>query len=102
VVVAQLGFVHLHQPHLAHCRSGLQFVDFLGPRGPAQALHTFGHRAAGHHDHLAAHTVIAVHQGRQLARPFLNRCLVEATAFVGDQTGADLDHDAARILQNTG
>ena len=41
------------------------------------------------------------HQGRQLARPFLNRCLVEATAFVGDQTGADLDHDAARILQYT-
>ena len=42
------------------------------------------------------------HQRRQLPAPLTDGLLVEPTAFVGDQAGAHLDHDATRIAQDGG
>ena len=55
-VFAQLGFVHLRQTHLAHGRSSLQGRHFARAGAPAQALHAFGNRTTGDHDHLFALT----------------------------------------------
>ena len=88
----QPRLVHLHQPHLPHRGGGLQFVQFLRPLRPAQALHPFGDGAAGHHDQFAP----LVRQCRELARPVADGLGIDATAFVGDEAGADLDDDAAR------
>ena len=73
-------------------------MNFLGACGPTQTLHAFGNGAAGHHDDLA--TVFG-HE-RHLAAPFTDGRFVKTAPFVGDQTGADLDHDAPRIAQNSG
>ncbi|MNT43837.1 hypothetical protein D3C72_1803280 [compost metagenome] len=100
VLFAQLGFVHLHQAHLANGGSGLQLMNLLGALVPAQALHALGNGAAGDHDDFALDAVIAMHQGSKLAAPFGDGAFIQALAFVGDQTGADLDHDATCVAQN--
>ena len=41
-------------------------------------------------------------QGGELSAPLANRLFVQATAFVGDEAGADFDHDATRIAQHAG
>ena len=102
VVGTQLGFIHLHQTHLANRCCGLQFMDFFGPCRPAQTLHALCDSSAGDHDHFTADAIITMHKGCQLARPLFNSPFIEATPLIGHQTGADLDDDAARILQNTG
>ena len=96
--LAQLGFVHLRQAHLAHGGGGLQFVNRMGARGPAQALHAFGNGAAGHHDDFGSRA----HQLRHLPAPFANRRLVQAPAFVGDQARADFDNNALGVAQHGG
>ncbi|MPN02206.1 hypothetical protein SDC9_149420 [bioreactor metagenome] len=101
-LLAQLGLVHLRQPHLTDGGSGLQFVDFAGPRRPSQALHTLGDGAAGDHDDLAPHAPVAMHQRRQLATPFADGFFIQPLALVGHEAGADLHHDATRIAQNIG
>ena len=101
-LLAQLGLVHLDQAHLTDGGSGLQLVDFVRASGPAQALHALGNGATGNHDDFARRAVGRVqraHQRRHLAAPFADRNFVQATALVGDQAGADLDDDAARIAQ---
>ena len=95
-VLGQPRLVHLHEPHLADSGGGLQLVHFLRPRGPAQALHAFGDRAAGHHQQFAPLPC----EHRQLARPIADGHGVDAAAFVGDEAGAHLDDDAARALQH--
>ena len=52
-VLAQRRFVDLRQAHLADRRGGLQLVDAVRPRRPAEPLHAFGDRAARDHHHLA-------------------------------------------------
>ncbi|MNL55921.1 hypothetical protein D3C87_1793710 [compost metagenome] len=101
-LLAQLGFVHLGQAHLADGGGSLQFVHFMGAGGPAQALHAFGDGTAGHHHNLARQPAIATHQSRQLTTPLANGGFVEATALVGHKTGAHLDHDAAGVTQYAG
>ncbi len=95
-VFAQLRLVHLHQAHLADGGGGLQFVQFLRPRRPAQALHALGDGAAGDHHQLAP----LMRQHRQLPAPVADGGGVEAAALVGDQAGADLDDDAPRLAQH--
>ena len=99
-VFAQLGLVHLRQAHLPNSGGGLQLMHLAGAHSPAQALHAFGDGATGDHDDLAPPPALAAHQGRQLATPLANSDLVQPTAFVGDQAGPHLDHDAARITQH--
>jgi len=97
-VFTQLGFVHLRQAHLPNSSRRLQGGHFARAGGPAQALHAFGNRAAGHHDHFFA---LGAEQ-RHLAAPFANRPLVQTATFVGHQAGANFDDDAARIAQEGG
>lgn len=82
-LLAQLGLVHLRQSHLPHRRSSLQFVDFLGARSPAQALHAFRNRTAGHHHHFAWNTALAAHERSQLATPFADGGFIKAAPLVG-------------------
>ena len=93
---AQLGFVHLHQTHLAHRRCSLQLVQLFGTLRPAQTLHAFGHSARADHDHFAT----SLHQLCQLLAPVANGLFVQATALVGDQARTHLHHDAAGIAQH--
>jgi hypothetical protein len=97
-VLAQLGFVHLRQAHLAHGGGGLQFVDLVRAGGPAQALHALGDRAAGHHDHLAA----LLRQRRELPAPFADGAFVQAAPFVRHEAGADLHDDPPGRAQDVG
>ena len=99
-LLAQLGFVHLRQTHLADGGGGLQFVDFTRAHLPAQALHALGHGAAGNHDDFPVFCARAAHQCRQLPAPFANGHLVQAPAFVGHQAGAHLHHYAPRAAQH--
>ena len=94
-VFAQLGLVHLRQAHLPNGRCRLELMDFIGAVAPAQPLHSLGDGATGDHDDFAPTT----HQLRQLAAPLPNRRLVEASAIVGHQARAHLDHNAAGIAQ---
>ena len=88
-IFAQLGFIHLRQAHLPHCCCCLQLTDIVWTRRPAQALHAFSNRAAGHHDDFPA----IAHQNSQLTAPFTNSLGVQSTTFIGHQAGAHLDHD---------
>ena len=45
-ILAEAGFVHLHQPHLADGSCGLQLTDRSWPLLPTQALHALGYGAA--------------------------------------------------------
>ena len=101
-VLAQLGFVHLCQAHLAHGRRRLQFVHLAWAHTPAQALHALGHGAAGDHDHFARRAGLAVHQHCQLTRPFTNGLRVKPSPLVGHQARPHLDHDATRAAQYLG
>ena len=98
-LLPQLGFIHLGQTHLAYRSSRLQFVNLLRAGRPTQPLHTLSNSPTGDHDHFARHASIPSHQRRQLAAPFTNGGLVQATPFVCHQTGTHLDHDAAGISQ---
>ena len=95
-VFAQLGFIHLHQAHLADGSGCLQFMDGLGACVPAQALHAFGNRAAADHDDFTP----VLDQGSQLLRPLADGLGIQAAAFVGHQTRPDLDHNAPGVAQN--
>ena len=97
-VFAQLGFVHVHQTHLAHGSGSLQLMHFMRAGGPAQAFHAFGDGAAGDHDDFALR--LGGHQHGDLSAPFANGHIVQPPAFVGDQAGAHLDHDATGVAQN--
>ena len=99
---AQLGLVHLGQPHLTDGSSGLQLMHLGRTRGPAQALHAFGNGAAGDHDDFALDAVFTIHQGRQLAAPLFNGGLIQTSTFIRNQAGADFDDDATGITQHIG
>ncbi len=88
-IAAKLAFVDLGETHLAHCRGGLQFMDFLGAPDPAQPLHAFGDGAgADQHDFLAGHAQLG-----DLCRPTGDGLVIEALAVVGHQAGPNLDDD---------
>ena len=83
---------------MPHRSGGLKLVDGLGPRRPVQALHAFGDGAAAHHDHLSA----VLDEGSQLFAPLADGLSVESTAFISDQAGAHLDHNAFGAAQDGG
>ena len=95
LVAAKARFIGLDQAHLPHCGCGLQFMDGAGALLPAQPLHAFSHRTAGHQHDFLAHT----DQLRDLRRPVGQRGMIEAAAIVGDQRAAHFDDQAAGIFQ---
>ena len=70
----------LGQAHLADGGGGLQLVQLLRARRPAQALHAFGDRPGGDHHDLAARLA----QHGHLAAPVADGLGIDASAFVGD------------------
>ena len=66
-VFAKGRFVDLHQAHLPHGGGGLQLIDFMRTRFPAEPLHTFGDRATRDQQHVD----VTFSQRRKLIRPVL-------------------------------
>ena len=95
IVPAKTLFVGLHQPHLTNSRSSLQLMHGAGALLPAQPLHALGDSAAGHQHHFAIHLA----QLDDLFSPARERSVIQPLPLIGHQTGADLDHEAARGFQ---
>jgi hypothetical protein len=87
---AQLCLIHLDKTHLPDSRSGLQFMQLLGPACPAQALHALSYRTAGYHHQFTP----LMRQLRQLSRPVVDRISIDTTPLVGHEAGPHLHHDA--------
>ena len=90
-VLAEVPLVGLHEPHLAHGRGRLQFVEAPRSLFPAEPQHPFGDGPRTHQDDFLAHLL----ERGDLARPTGERRVVEAAAVVRDERAADLHHDAA-------
>ena len=94
-MLAEAGFVHLHQSHLADCGGGLQFVYRAGALFPAQALHALGYRAAGDQHHFPSHFL----EAGNLFGPVGDGGMIQPGAAVGDQAAADFDDQAFGIRE---
>jgi hypothetical protein len=91
-VLGETAFVDLRQAHLANGSSGLQFVNFTRPLGPAQPMNTLGNRTGtDQHDFLALPA-----QRGNLRGPTRDGRVVEPSPVVGHQARSHFHYESLR------